>query len=121
MTRREEMLDAWWAHCEQEYRLAEEATNGTFLRRDREHEFGRLYGYRAVKRIMFEGGRAVVAYYFASEELVRYWEYHPRVTWAEFSLAAGDRSRSNRIAAAKAAINRQAAHHRAAAQIGGRR
>lgn len=109
----QEATEAWWAHCEQQYRQAEEATCGNLIRKDRWHEFMERYGAHAVQRIMFEGGPAAVAYRYASEELVHWWNYNPRMTANEFLYLAGIRTRTYRKCAIAAQSARETAHRRA--------
>lgn len=64
---------------------AEKATNGNLVRRTVLAEFERKYG-------SFETlftGPANQGYYYASEELLRFWEKNPRLTFAEFAKQAG--------------------------------
>ena len=118
---RAQALDAWWDFVEDEYREAEEATNGWFLRSDRRAEFVSAFGAAAVKRVMFGGGPAHVAFYFASEELLRWWAIHPRTTWAEFAWSAGVRDRTTRRAVEVAASSKLSASQRAWESMGARR
>jgi len=67
----------------------EEATNGNLIRKDRLAEFRQKYGSEAgAMRVMLEGD-VTAAYRYASEEVRRYWEAVPRVTFAEYAVRSG--------------------------------
>jgi len=77
---------------------AEKATNGNMVRRAVMAEFQRKYG-------SFEAlftGPANQGFYYASEELLRFWEKNPRLTFAEFAAQAGITDQRIVEAAAKA-------------------
>ncbi|KWW97363.1 hypothetical protein LI90_4335 (plasmid) [Carbonactinospora thermoautotrophica] len=98
---------------EEVYRMhleAEAATNGYLVRRDRLTEFTQMHGNNT--QILFTGP-ASHAYYFASEELRRWWEEHPRITFAEFAVANGITNRTMVERARKAAEARKDAALRA--------
>lgn len=88
-----EARELWRELGAADYRLAEESTNGHFLRSDRRREFDQKYGLRAVELVMFGPYPSHVAYRYASEELLRFWERHPRTTWPEFAVQAGSQAR----------------------------
>lgn len=113
--------DAWWEHVETAYQQAEEDCRGVLLNRRRAGEFDQLYGVAAVKDVLFNGGPAAHAYYFASEELVRWWETHERLTWAEFAYQAGIQDRRTTATARKAPGARADAARCAWQQLSGRR
>lgn len=78
--------DDYELYLEAERSQLEQATNGNLIRRDRLAEFRQKYGSRQMDT-MLEGDPAT-AYRYASEEVRRYWDGHPRRTFAEFALEA---------------------------------
>lgn len=77
---------------------AEKATNGNMVRRAKLAEFERKYG--SIEALFT--GPASQGFHYASEELLRYWEKNPRLTFSEFAVQAGIDDRRLREAAAKA-------------------
>lgn len=106
-----ELQDEWYLIVEQRKLDAEEATRGNLFRRDREHELAGLM--TDPMDGMFLWWNSNVAYYFASTELVDWWEQHPRTTFAEYAYDRGVRSMTIVKAARKAAETRQGAAGRA--------
>jgi hypothetical protein len=88
---------------------AEAATNGNLVRRSALAEFNAKYGSVDV---LFSG-RVDIAYRYASEELLRWWETNPRLTLAEFKVQLGATDQTSVTAAGRAAKARQDAALRA--------
>jgi len=80
------MESDWYDYCYQQQQEAENATNGVFFTRY-EYDAQRKAGISVYD--LFYGGSAARAYRFASEELVAWWEEHPRLTMAEFAYRSG--------------------------------
>lgn len=119
--RRDAVLAAWDDYCDDQYRRAE-AEAIYLLDPARRDEFIRTYGSAsAVRHVMFNGGQAAAAYYFASEELLRWWEANPPMTWSEFAYGAGIRDRRTSHLARMAPGHREIAARRAWARVGARR
>lgn len=95
----------WVEEVEAQQIAAEAATNGYLVRKDRAAEFRAKYG-PASSGVLFEGPSRV-AYYYASPELVDYWDTLPtgRPSFAEFALTRGitDRKTRDRARAAREA------------------
>lgn len=118
MNLREETLDRWYEWVDQSYRAAEEECCGALLDKRGRREFEDYFGSSSVRRVLFEGGPSSVAYHFASEELVRWWERHPRLTWSEFAYSAGIRDRKTTMIARKAPEARAVSASRAWERLG---
>jgi hypothetical protein len=92
---------AWSDQLEQDYTIAEDATRGSLIRRDRAAEFRAKYGTNMAP--IFEGP-ARVAYYYASPELRDHWaSIGGRKTFAEFAVDRGVADAKTRARAAAAA------------------
>ncbi len=107
--RRQQIREEWWEYVEATYRRAEAECNGVLLDRRRAGEFHEMYGVGSVKEVLFNGGPAAIAYFFASEELVGWWDQNPRLTWSEFASQAGVADAATNRIARKAPGNRAAA------------
>lgn len=102
----------WDEEVERRYIEAEAECNGDVMRKDRAAEFGRKYGAGSSAAVLFDGP-ARVGYYYASEELRRYWAAHPRLTFAEFAAQRGVRDAKTLDRARRAAEARDDAILRA--------
>lgn len=112
-TRWDEVRESWLLYVETEHARADEECRGVLLRSDRRHEFIRKYGTDTT--FLFGPTTSAVAYRYASEELRRYWEYRPRLTWPEFAVQSGLMYRDYLNQARRAPAARAAAALRAAA------
>lgn len=106
-----EVRAQWHVYVTAEAARAAEACRGCLLRADRVDEFLTKYGYGAAEDVLFGNYPSGVAYRYASEELLGYWDEHPRTTWPEFAVSHGIRyGHYVRQAAAAPAARRTAAH-----------
>lgn len=84
--------DEWWDIVYDRMEKAEAACNGFLFRKDRRHELDGLA--TTPMHGMFLWWNAETAYYFASEELRRWWDDNPRTTFAEYAVQRGCGGRS---------------------------
>ena len=117
------LRDEWEEQLRIEALDLENATNGNLIRRDRLAEFNEKHGPGRQMTVIMEAD-PVTAYYYASEEVRRYWESHPgaRMTFAEYAEQAGmDGDRAITEAAEKARQRRRTAAARAEERPGRKR
>lgn len=84
--------DEWRDLVEVQMRQAEEACHGVLLNREHLWEFRSRFGVSqaTVQRMLFRSA-AHIAERYASEELLRWWAYNPRVTFEQYAWNAGFR------------------------------
>ena len=122
ITKREQAISDWEDLCRIEWQRAEEATAGNLIARDRRAEFERMYGgFSATSYVMFQGGNSTHACYWATEELLNYWERQPRTLWCQFAKQAGIATPRERQLARQAGLNQSQAVHEALRKLQARR
>ena len=84
--------DEWRDEMDRQYERAEEACNGVLLNKKHLYEFRIKFGMDswAVRKILFRSA-SHIANRYASEELLRYWETHPKTTFEQWAYHAGFR------------------------------
>lgn len=83
-----EALSEWDLYVYSEQERAEDYCRGYLLRKDRKDEYFAKYGSDHYHLFV---GPAARAYRYASPELRRYWDEHPRKSFAEFAVEMGVR------------------------------
>lgn len=105
-----EALSEWDLYIYSEQERAEEYCRGYLLRKNRQDEYVRKYGFDNFHLFV---GSAARAYRYASPELRRYWDERPRKSFAEFAVEMGVREPKVRRQARTAAHARYDAMRKA--------